>query len=172
MYPFRRKRQKAEFIRPPNLLKAKVGSGGLDDEILNRAQELLESNDVDFIPMAEIYMGAMAQGIEQARHATADQDKDKILSRIIYPAMQLKANGSMFRYPLVTAVAARLIDFCEKVYVLDKNVIEIIFACHTTIRAIILGNITGSGSERGQNLIDAIDEATRRYAKRYPDNIK
>ena len=37
-------RRNAEFIKPPNMLKTKVGTGGLSEEILSRAQDLLENN--------------------------------------------------------------------------------------------------------------------------------
>ena len=52
-------RRKAEFIKPPNILKAKVGSGGLSEDILNKAQLLLENNTVDFQPLAEIYLNSL-----------------------------------------------------------------------------------------------------------------
>ena len=46
----------AKFYKPPNTLKQKVGSGGLANEILERAQSLIEKNEIDFNPMAEHYL--------------------------------------------------------------------------------------------------------------------
>ena len=51
----------------PNTLKAKVGSGGLSEDILNKAQALLENNTVDFQPLAEMYLTALMKGIDIAK---------------------------------------------------------------------------------------------------------
>ena len=45
-------RRKAVFIKPINILRSKVGYGGMDEDILSKAQALLENNSVDFLPMA------------------------------------------------------------------------------------------------------------------------
>lgn len=43
-------RRKAEFIKPINTLKAKVGYGDLNDDILIKAKAVLENNIVEFLP--------------------------------------------------------------------------------------------------------------------------
>jgi hypothetical protein len=48
-------RRRAEFMTPVNSLKSKVGYGGLSDEILQKAQTLLENMGADYEPMAELY---------------------------------------------------------------------------------------------------------------------
>ena len=101
-------RRRAEFIKVPNTLKAKVGSGGLSEDILNKAQALLENNTVDFQPLAEMYLTALMKGIDIAKGGSFDE-AEYIISSMLYPAMQLKANGGMFHYPLVTKVADKLI---------------------------------------------------------------
>ena len=49
-------KREAKFITPPNILKAKVGAGGLNEAIIERAQDVLENHTVDFGPLAEIYL--------------------------------------------------------------------------------------------------------------------
>jgi hypothetical protein len=106
-------RRKAEFIKPPNMLKTKVGTGGLSDDILNKAEDLLENNTVDFQPLAEMYLAGLMKGIELAKEADPADDQEYVISRMLYPGMQLKANGGMFHYPLVTRIADKLIQFLE-----------------------------------------------------------
>lgn len=164
-------RRKAEFIKPPNTLKAKVGSGGLSEQILAKAQALLENNSVDFQPLAEMYLGSMMKGIEFANSPSPDADAEGIIAAMLYPAMQLKANGGMFHYPLVTMIADRLVQFLEVIEEPDIDAVEIVLAFHTTIRAVVMGKITGTGGRHGEELVGALSEACMRYFEKYPENM-
>lgn len=161
-------RRKAEFIRPPNTLKTKVGSGGLSAHILDKAQALLENNSVDFLPLAELYLGSMTRGIENARSVILVEDPEPLIAQILYPAVQLKANGGMFRYPLVTRTADKLIQFLEVIENPDEDALDIVLAFHSTIRAIVMGGITGDGGKHGNDLIEALNEACTRYFEKHP----
>ena len=165
-------RRKAEFIKPPNTLKSKVGSGGLSEAILDKAQELLENNSVDFLPLAEMYLSALMKGIERGKGLTKDSDPEQVIASMLYPAMQLKANGGMFHYPLVSRIANRLVHFLEAVETIDIDAVEITLAFHTTMRAVVLGRIAGTGGKHGEELFIALDEACMRYFERAPDNEK
>jgi len=162
--------RKAEFIMPPNTLKEKVGSGGIGNDILNKAQELLENTAVDFQPLAEMYLKALMDGIADVRADKDDPDTESLITAILYPAMQLKANGGMFHYPLVTTIADRLVQFLEVLVKPDEDALEIVLAYHTTIRAVIMGRITGDGGKHGLALIKALDAACIRYFDRFPYN--
>lgn len=157
-------KRNVEFINPPNLLKQKVGSGGLSDDILEKAQALLENNTVDFLPLAEMYLNTMMKGINLAKESDG-QDQEYVIASMLYPGMQLKANGGMFHYPLVTKIADKLIQFLEVIDEADIEAVEIVLAFHTTIRAVVLGKITGTGGKHGDELMKALDDACTRYFK-------
>lgn len=167
-----KQRRKAEFVMPPNNLKAKVGSGGISDSILTKAQELLENNTIDFLPLAEMYLSSLQTGINHAKECKPEEDKEHIIATMIYPTMQLKANGSMFHYPLITRIANRLVHFLEVIADLDLDAVEIVLAFHTTMRAIVLGKIMGDGGTHGEELFEALDDACMRYFERAPYNKK
>lgn len=166
----REPRRNAEFIKPPNTLKAKVGSGGLSEQILEKAQALLENNAVDFQPLGEIYLGSLLKGIEASSKWQPGIDDEGVILSMLYPSMQLKANGGMFHYPLVTMIADKLVQFLEVLDKPDIDAVEIVLAFHTTIRAVIMGKITGTGGRHGEELIGALTQACMRYFERYPDN--
>ncbi|MBX2834492.1 MAG: hypothetical protein KTR28_05935 [Micavibrio sp.] len=166
IYFNQKRRRKAEFIRPPNHLKEKVGSGGLSDDILDKAQRLLEENTQDFEPLAVMYLDTLLQGIDRAKGFVPSEDVEYILSFLIYPTMQLKANGGMFHYQLITKIADRLIQFLEVIEEPDIGAIEIILAFHTTMRAVIQGKIKGEGGEHGQEVLNALESACSRYFRR------
>lgn len=156
-------RRKAEFIRPPNYLKEKVGTGGLSEDILDKAQKLLEENTVNFDPLANMYLDTLMQGIEAAKGFGPADDIEYVISCMLYPAMQLKANGGMFHYNLVTQIADKLVQFLEVLEEPDISAVEIILAFHTTIRAVVHGKITGDGGSHGKELLSALQGACVRY---------
>ncbi len=167
----RRPRRKAEFIKPTNTLKQKVGSGGLSDEILNKAQKLLEENTLDFEPLANMYLASLLNGIEMAKGFSPADDTEQVIANMLYPAMQLKANGGMFRYSLVSRISDKLIQFLEVLEEPEIEAVEIVLAFHTTITAIIQGEITGDGGENGEELMTALTDACMRYFELHPERL-
>ena len=149
------------------MLKTKVGSGGLSYGILNKAENLLENNTVDFQPLAEMYLAGLMKGIELAKESDPNDDQEYVISRMLYPGMQLKANGGMFHYPLVTRIADKLIQFLEVIERVDIEVVEIVMAFHTTIRAVVMGRVSGDGGKHGTELMRALNEACVRYFDKY-----
>ncbi len=165
-------RRKAEFIKPPNTLKQKVGSGGISDDILNKAQKLLEENTLDFEPLANMYLDSLMNGIEMAKGYSPADDIEQIIANMIYPSMQLKANGGMFRYSLVSKISDKLIQFLEVLDEPDIEAVEIVLAFHTTIAAVLHGKITGDGGENGAELLAALTDACMRYFERHPEAVQ
>ena len=159
-------KRKAEFLNPPNYIKEKVGSGGISEEILEKAQKLLENNTVDFRPLADMYLSALMRGVDTAKDSQTTDDHEYLISLMLYPAMQLKANGGMFHFPLVSIIADRLIQFLEVIDEPDVESIEIVLAFHTTMRAVIHGGIKGDGGDQGGELLNALNAACIRYFER------
>lgn len=162
----------AEFIKPPNMLRAKVGKGGMNEQILERAQKLLENHTEDFRPLAEIYLDQLKDGIEYAReHSTSSQDQDEIIAGLIFPTVQLKANGTMFHYPLVTRIADRFVQFLEVIVRVEEETLKIADAFHQTIKIVVHGQIKGQGGEHGEALVDELNKACMRYFEKHKDTV-
>ncbi len=168
-------RRKAEFIKPPNILKSKVGSGGLSQSILAKAQTLLENNTVDFRPLGEMYLDQLQDGVEQGvldlKSPQEERASERFIRIMLYPSMQLKANGGMFHYPLITTIGDKLVQFLEVIEIPDIEALEIVQAFHTTMRAVLLGQIKGDGGRYGAELVQALDDACHRYFTKFPENI-
>lgn len=164
-----KRRRYAEFIKLPNDIKAKVGSGGLAEETLNKAQKILESNTIDFQPLGETYLLSLLKGVEAAKNIGSGDDPEFVISMMIYPAMQMKANGGMFHYPLVTRISAKLIQFLEVVEVLDIEALEIILGFYGALKSVISGRLAGHGGQRGLELLKALDDACLRYFEKNPE---
>ncbi len=164
-------KRNAEFIKPPNLLKAKVGDGGLSAQVIDRAQKLLENHTIDFAPLADIYLEQMKNGIDKAKASGEDSECETMISEVLFPCVQLKSNGAMFHYPLITRIADRFVQFMEVVECLNEETIEIALAFHTTIKIVVASQIKGDGGEQGEALVGALNEACMRYFKKHKDDI-
>lgn len=164
-------RRRAEFVKPPNLIKTKVGTGGLSEDILAKAQNLLENNTLDFEPLAEMYLSSLALAIEKAKSMIHEEGHHEVaIVGMLYPTMQLKANGGMFHYPLVTELADKQVQFLEVIDKIDIDVMDLASAFITTIRAVLASRIVDQHNPKGRELIIAIDDACRRYFSKHPYN--
>lgn len=163
----------AEFLTPPNLIKAKVGNGGLSNQLLMKTQKLLEEHAQDFTPLAKIYLDRMAEGIEQAKSNTEEfSESEDQISLILFPCVQLKANGTMFQYPLVTRLADRFVQFMEVVERLDKETLEIAEAFYSTIKIVVSSQIKGTGGSQGEQLVEELNAACMRYFAKHKERIE
>lgn len=161
----KRSKKSAEFINLPNIIKGKVGSGGLSEAILAKAQQLLDEHQMDFTPAAQKYLDDLQAVIEVARSGEAGDFSDMV-EKITIPCVELQSHGTMFHFDLVSTVSKRIIIFLQDITVLDDEVIEILNAYHSTIRAIVLSKIYGDGGKIGFELLQTLSDACDRYFER------
>lgn len=165
----RRPVRRAEFITPPNTLKLKAGSGGLDEKIIEKAQKLIDDSNVDFLPIGQRYLTSLQEGLRLTESKRGTIEDETLIATMLYPAMQLKANGGMFKYPMVTSVATKLILFLEHIREPDVDALDIINGFSNSLQAImLLGESAPEISEHGEDLTLALDEACERYFEKYP----
>jgi CBS-domain-containing membrane protein len=154
----------AEFISPPNTIKAKVGSGGLPETVLNQAQQMLENHSVDFKPVSDLYLKTLLGVIQELKSAESMGNVEHAFGRLMYPVTQLKSNGAMFRYPIITTMATKLIHFIERIDEIDNHVIEIVEAFHNAMYAVVQSQMKGAdGEAAGLKFTGALDKACQRY---------
>ncbi len=155
----------AKFYYPPNVLKKKVGTGGLDPKRLEEAERFIDSNEIDFIPIATAIMQRLDKIVAAARKG--DRQGKKTVDAIARPIMELKANGGMFKYHLVTYIADVVLDFLENIKDIDEDSLEIIDAHQNALAAIIGNKLKGEGGKEGRALADELARATKRYYKKH-----
>jgi hypothetical protein len=159
---------KPKFINPPDRLKKKVGSGGLGKDVLEKAESMIQTQSSDFRAMADDLLLNLYNGISQAE--TYDREVDdlaRVKNAIIYPAMELKANGSMFHCALVTDIAEKLVNFTEELDRFNDDALEIVFAFYTTLQAILSSQLIGNSGHHGDELVKALENACQRYYYKY-----
>lgn len=158
----------ARFINPPNILKQKVGTGGIDESLLDKSQNHIETADLDFTPFAQQFLADFSSLIKKAK-ATSD---GALINKMVAPIMQIKANGGMFRYQLLSDVADICLQFLEEIKTLDKDSLDVIEAHERTLQIILKHKLKGSGGAEGYALVKELDKACRRYFKKHKKPAK
>jgi len=157
--------KKPRFIKPINNFKMRVGTGGIDEKLLDSAQNIIKENKIDFTRYATEYIQELEQLINQA---SIDNATDRsTIEKLIKPIMQLKANGGMFKYYLISDIADIALDFLEDITEINEDVLRIINIHKQTLQVIIISKLTGDGGKEGLKLIKELNEACTRYKNKY-----
>ncbi len=158
------KKKNAKFHMPQNALRLKAGYGGLPPQAMERAEEFIRNNDVDFTGIAQSILDRLDRSVEAVKR---DQHHTKeAINRIVGPIMEMKANGAMFKYELLTDVADIILNFLENSQSLDHDILEIVDVHRKTFQVIIAKQLKGDGGTQGDILIRELEEACARYHKK------
>jgi len=150
-----------EITPPDRTLQLKVGLVKSENAPVISEEEAIENNKAHFIPIAQTFADELYKAI-----LLAEQDKFRSrlsLENLIFPVKQLKTNGLVFKYDLISELSAIIMDFVENLQELDDYAIQIIRAYHTTLTHIINQEMEGSGGENGDHLFEELGGACNRY---------
>lgn len=159
------KRRDSNLIVPPNLLKKKVGNGGIPAESIEQAQEMIENNEIDFTDLGFDLLAALKKAVADIQAGRTSGEE--AIAELLFPTMQLKSQGALFHYPLISDICEVLINFLEAVETVNPDALKII-AAHKNAAALVLEqNLTGPGGARGKVLREELIAACNRYYKKY-----
>jgi len=155
------KPDKPKVIKAQTNLQEKVGTGKIDEAIVEKCQSLMDNNDIDFQPLAMEFLDTLTKAIKAAKKA--DIDTKDAIGELTAPVMQLKANAATFKYDLIGNLANVMLSFLENINELDKDAISIIEAHHKTLTAIIIKKMQGDGGAFGKQMEEELKGACQRY---------
>lgn len=151
-----------QLVVPDNMLKKKVGQGGFSEAVLVRAQSKIDNNTIDFRPVARDYSQAIAKLLKGLRAASVI-DSVEAIELIMYPVMQLRAQGSMFKYPSITKISHVLMDCLDNVTIVDGDVLDLVEGYHKSLNAMIALQIKSENDKAARDLTHALSAACARY---------
>lgn len=160
-----KKQKKARFIKPPNLFKQKVGSGGIDQTKLEKAETYIQNTEVDFKPYAETFLKELVAVIKEVQESQIEFSLGR--EKIIKPILNLKANGAMFKYRLISDVADIMMHFLESIQEFNKDAYAVLIVHQNTLNAIVINNLKGAGGKEGHGLVIELEKACKRYFDKY-----
>lgn len=152
-------------ILPPDMtLKNKVGDGGFNDDDIAKAQSAIENNDIDFAPDAEHFLLRLGEALDVMEEQKLDDDV--LLDRVLYPVLQLKAQGSLFQYPLITQISDCLVRLLEDTDKVNADLIAIIKSYKQSIHLILNKQISNTENTIGKTLYNEISAVCQRYRQK------
>ncbi|MCD8563129.1 MAG: hypothetical protein LRY54_03600 [Alphaproteobacteria bacterium] len=155
--------KKTRYITPPHRLKTKAGTGGISETLIERAQFHIETIEIDFEPEAQKQLTLISSVLARLKTEPPPYEAAPLTD----PIMQLKANGGMFRYQLISDVADIALNFLENLNTLNKAALEVIEAHVHTIKIILAHKLKGDGGKEGFTLIRELENVCQRYNKKY-----
>lgn len=157
-------KEKANIIKANFKLQHKVGAGPLDERAVAASQEVIETNQVDFAPLALEILERLDQAVKIAQKNDVSMQQIKTL--ITSPVMELKANAAIFKYNLIGSMANIMLSFLETISNMDKDAVEIVKAHHNTLHMIVVRKMSGDGGAGGSMLLKELQQACDRYHMR------
>jgi hypothetical protein len=155
--------KKSKLIKPENTLKKKAGNGGFNETDLVKAQTMIQTNQIDFRPLGVDMLKELNEIMDGIKAGTVTQQE--YFDKLMYPLMQLKSQGSLFRYPSVTQISQIMIDLLENIKEIDKNALEIVAAYAKSLQAILTLQIKEVENKVAKDLCKALSDACDRYFK-------
>ncbi|MAS88110.1 MAG: hypothetical protein CMH30_09080 [Micavibrio sp.] len=150
----------SQIIQPKNMLKTKVGDGGFKTESLAKAQKAIEENVVDFVPIATKYLAQIKKSLND--HA-GDKASKQLYSELLDILTQLRAQGSMFHYPSITAVTDTVVDLLDSLKAIDSTIVEIVQVYEKAAMAIVTMNIKSDKDKVCAALVTELKGVCTRY---------
>jgi chemotaxis protein histidine kinase CheA len=145
-------------------LARKTGGGELDPALIKQSAQAMQLHRVEFAKVAAPLLDQIQSSLTGLEGTTVDAHADA-LDNLIGPVMDLKANGKMFGYDLVTDLAQVMLAFLEQRPRLDRDVMELMYAHVRTLRAIVERRMSGRGGASGQHLVRELIGACNRYLR-------
>jgi chemotaxis protein histidine kinase CheA len=147
------KEQPIEIFMPPNILKAKVGSGGLDLGALKRAEQAVEELKAEFTNWIIEDVNRLAE----RRNAYEAKTNADTLGAMYRAAHDLKGQGKTFEFPLVARVASSLCKFTDEAGAGATLPISLIDAHVEAIKIIVRDNIKDPGNRMACVLAEELE---------------
>lgn len=152
-------------FNPPNILKSKIGSGGIPQHLIDRAEDLIKEGDTGFeeyVTEQLDKLGAALKALEDGQDFNEDEQYN-----LVVPIMTLKAHGSMFGYNLISNISLEVLHLIEHIEHFNADVHEIINVYQKTTHAIIDKGLKADGGAVGKSLVAELNAACERFFSKY-----
>ncbi|HYH39412.1 MAG TPA: response regulator [Azospirillum sp.] len=158
------------YFELPNRLGAKVGVGprdpvpALPESVLEAAEAEIQSRAGDYATWIAAEVEEMARRIDRlgagSRHVAG------LVADINRSAHEMRGQGGIFGYPLITQVAKSLYEATGGGLKSVTPNEQLLFKAHVdAIRAVMHGRVSGDGGTTGQQLLASLEVAKKKYAK-------
>ena len=142
----------------------KTGTGKIDPVLIKKAQQVMERNNVDFVPMGRVFIDNLGKLLEDIENLNTLSEEMRF--QVTKCVMELKANSKMFGFDLVGDMSVMLLNLIEKSEKVDVHLISLLDVYHKSCKAMIGTNMSGSGGAIGEEILEEFTAACDRYKER------
>ncbi|MBU0800204.1 MAG: hypothetical protein KKA05_04290 [Alphaproteobacteria bacterium] len=150
----------AKTIAASRELQKRVGTGEIDEKVVKKAQTVMDTNTVDFGPLARPYLTALTTAVAEARKVPGVMDKQTV-ETLSVPIMNLKANAATFNYSLISGLTGVVLTFIESHEKPGRKTLQVVELLNKTIMLLVARKMTGDGGEIGNALQKAFKDVCR-----------
>jgi len=159
-------RNDAKVIKASLELQKKVGRGDIEDHKIQRAQEVMNENKVEFGPVAKPHLDELRALVKEISQSRGDKSDRELLQSLMTPTMNIKANAATFNYPLISNLTGIVLTFLEDARRYDRKVLQIVDLLHKTILLVLARKMTGDGGPQGQALQTAFQDLCLKFVRK------
>lgn len=156
---------KAQVIKVPNMLRAKVGNkpGVSPDTIVQQAEASLSGMQEEYESWIRDYLKTINKALAEARRgSTPNMDA---IARIRRTSHEIKGQGQTFGYPLLTRVGHMLHGFIERDEAVAARHLDLIAAHVDFMNLVVQESLRGDGGAKEDELLAALEAAAQKLAK-------
>lgn len=153
----------ATFMRPPDTQSTKVrmGAGGVDSAVLDKAEALIASLRDDYLTWAAEDITRLEDAL--ARFDAGTDDVETARQDLFRTAHDMKGQGGSFGYDLVTEVGDRLCRLLEAIHGPPTPEQREAAALHVeAMRLVIAQRLEGDGGTSGAALVSGLERTVRK----------
>jgi hypothetical protein len=160
--------KKARTIPASRELQSRIGTGSVNEAAVEKAQNVLESNDVDFAPMAKIELDKVTNLLKEIK--AGEVDKAVAVQEVALPIMNLKANAATFNYPVISSLAGTVLSLIEEFDTFNDDLLKIVDNMQKAILVALMQDMRGEAGEAGKMLVKEFQNVCRAYLLKAKSN--
>ena len=147
-----------------NKLQLKTGTGAINPETIQNAQNYITNNNVDFVPMGREYLNTIGTTMESFENNEIEMKAAHLT--MTKAVMEFKANAKVFGYDLIGDLSTILLNLMEDNEHIDKNFMRIVQAYYQTVTLIFNNKMMGDGGQNGKAIFEEFYAACQRYTQK------
>jgi chemotaxis protein histidine kinase CheA len=153
-----------EIFMPPNVLKAKVGSGGIDPSMVRRAEQVMEDLKEEFGQ----WVIKDVDNLARAHEAFAAHRNALTRDAFFRAAHDLRGQAQTFEFPLAARIANSLANLTDGQGDGTSLPMVLIEAHVDAIRLIIREQIKDPSDRKGSMLASELEAKTAAFLAKHP----
>lgn len=153
------------FYSPPRFLRAKTGGDiSFDANRIANIQKELDSWNDDFVTWTLDYIDKLKRVLVAARRKEPASRRSEF-ERINQIAHELRGQGGIFGYPLVSAVAKSLFELTKDTLDRSEECLRLVQNHIETLQIVLRDEVRGDGGSIGLEIIKAMRLANAKFLK-------